>query len=221
MRDFYVTRGQNPGPANSRGVGRLPNSSEKTYHLRGSAVVGTRQVAIVCRGREPINRDLRMLIGGGSPRSFNALSRADHSRISNKTRRGPRDSDGTSIRRTIDIVHGERHRHLPAYVCLITLLAAVSHPSWAADIPGQQTSMAAVWQQADLGGLRAALAKMGVQVTFTYYGEALGNPSGGVRQGLIYEGRLGTIVDADLDKLLGWSGASRGWARKEMFPVHW
>lgn len=157
-----------------------------------------------------------MPIGGGSPCSFSGLSHAGHSRIPKKrTRRSPRDSVGTGIRRTTDIVHGERHRHFPAYVCLTALLAAVCQPACAADIPGQQTSMAvkespfpSVWPQADLGGLRAALGKMGVQLTFTYYGEALGNPSGGVRQGLIYEGRLGTIVDADLDKLLGWSGAT-------------
>jgi porin len=157
-----------------------------------------------------------MLIGCCPLRSLKGLLHASQLKKSSKrTDRGYRDSAGTSIRRTTDIVHHERHRHLSAYVALITLLAAVCHPSWAADIAGQQTSMAtkeglfpSIWPPADLGGLRAALAKMGVQLTFSYYGEALGNPSGGVRQGLIYQGRLGTIVDADLDKLLGWSGAT-------------
>jgi len=42
-------------------------------------------------------------------------------------------------------------------------------------------------------------------VHFTYYGDALGNLSGGVQQGLGYSGRFGTIVDADLEKLVGCS----------------
>jgi porin len=63
-------------------------------------------------------------------------------------------------------------------------------------------------QMRSLGGLRPALADAGVDITFSYYGELLSNPVGGVRQGLIYEGRLGTLIDADLDKLVGWSGAT-------------
>jgi porin len=36
----------------------------------------------------------------------------------------------------------------------------------------------------------------------------LDNPSGGLRQGATYVGRLGLLLDADLDKILGWSGAA-------------
>jgi porin len=56
--------------------------------------------------------------------------------------------------------------------------------------------------------LRTQLKKWGVQFAFTYYGEAFGNPSGGVQQGVRYDARLAAIVDADLDKLFGWPGAS-------------
>ena len=63
-------------------------------------------------------------------------------------------------------------------------------------------------QLTDPGGLRSKLERAGLQLTFTYYGDAFGNPSGGVTQGLGYDGRFGTIIDADLEKLAGWSGAS-------------
>src|SRR5215472_7683819 len=66
----------------------------------------------------------------------------------------------------------------------------------------------ALRQLTDPEGLRSKLERAGLQFTFTYYGDAFGNPSGGVIQGLGYDGRFGTIVDADLEKLAGWSGAS-------------
>ena len=63
------------------------------------------------------------------------------------------------------------------------------------------------WAGDDAEGWRARLETAGVQLTFTYYGDVLANASGGVKQGAGYDGRLGAIVDADLGKLLGWSGA--------------
>ncbi len=65
----------------------------------------------------------------------------------------------------------------------------------------------ALRQLTDVGGWRSRLERAGLQFTFTYYGDAFGNPSGGVKQGLGYDGRLGAIIDADLEKLAGWSGA--------------
>jgi porin len=121
------------------------------------------------------------------------------------------------VRRMSDILCDAGRGLLPAFVGLIAFMAVCCETSMAADVAGQATSMSAtedpslsdLWPQVrDLGGLRSALANRGVQLAFTYYGEALANPSGGVRQGLIYESRLGTIIDADLDKLLGWSGAT-------------
>jgi len=61
---------------------------------------------------------------------------------------------------------------------------------------------------ARLEDTRAALVNMGLQYQLVYFGEVLGNAFGGVRQGAIYEGRLGFVVDADLAKILGWSGAT-------------
>jgi porin len=63
-------------------------------------------------------------------------------------------------------------------------------------------------QFTDSGGLRSKLEQAGLRFSFTYYGDAFGNPRGGVIQGVGYDGRFGTIIDADLEKLIGWSGAS-------------
>ena len=44
----------------------------------------------------------------------------------------------------------------------------------------------------DLWGARTALEKAGITFSLTYIGETLGNTSGGLRRGSIYEGRLDT-----------------------------
>src|SRR3954452_25055426 len=60
----------------------------------------------------------------------------------------------------------------------------------------------------DPGGMRAALKRAGIEYSLIYIGEALGNASGGLKRGTIYEGRLDLQLDADLDKLGGWKGAT-------------
>lgn len=60
----------------------------------------------------------------------------------------------------------------------------------------------------DLGGARAALEQAGITFSLTYTGEILSNVSGGMRRGSIHEGLLDTHFNGDLDKLLGWSGAT-------------
>jgi porin len=59
------------------------------------------------------------------------------------------------------------------------------------------------------GGARTALEQKGIEVVLQYIGETLG-VSGGVIPGgphASYEGRLDMIVNTDLEKLLGWTGA--------------
>ncbi|MGH6824401.1 carbohydrate porin [Methyloceanibacter sp.] len=58
---------------------------------------------------------------------------------------------------------------------------------------------------ASLGGLRPALAKGGIGISATYYGEAFVN-SGGFNQGGKYDGVLDVAIDADLHKLGFWKG---------------
>jgi porin len=72
-----------------------------------------------------------------------------------------------------------------------------------------QRSFAELWNDVtDPYGARSRLEEAGVKFTFTYYGDALGNPTGGVYQGMGYSGRFATIVDVDLEKIVGWSGAT-------------
>jgi porin len=57
-------------------------------------------------------------------------------------------------------------------------------------------------------GPRVDLEKSGVTFCINYIGELLGSPTGGVHRGAIYEGRLELALNLDLEKLVGWSGAT-------------
>ncbi|HET7884369.1 MAG TPA: carbohydrate porin [Acetobacteraceae bacterium] len=60
----------------------------------------------------------------------------------------------------------------------------------------------------DWGGLRTVLADHGIAVTASYTAELWANVQGGLKQGSAYDGLFLPQVDVDLDKLLGWQGAS-------------
>lgn len=60
----------------------------------------------------------------------------------------------------------------------------------------------------DLGGLRSALKAKGITFDINYTGEVLGNVSGGLKRGALYEGLLKLDIDADLGTLMGWTGAT-------------
>jgi porin len=57
----------------------------------------------------------------------------------------------------------------------------------------------------DPGGLRQGLAKTGIMVSGTYYGESFGN-WGGFKQGVTYDGVLDVNLDADMRRLGLWKG---------------
>jgi len=102
---------------------------------------------------------------------------------------------------------------------LVSAIAlCVSSAAWAADGANPNTEAAngdfasslSAYLHAITGwdGERSKLEQAGLTFTFTYYGDAFANPVGGVKQGAGYDGRFGTIIDADLEKLGGWSGAT-------------
>jgi porin len=70
-----------------------------------------------------------------------------------------------------------------------------------------QSVPAYLYQLTDIGGLRSRLERQGLSFIFSYYGDAFDNPAGGVKQGPGYDGRFAIIMDGDLEKLAGWSGA--------------
>jgi porin len=78
-----------------------------------------------------------------------------------------------------------------------------------------------IWEQptpsGDWGGARSALKDKGVDITLNYLGEIFGVLSGGINRRASYEGQLEFDVDADLQKLIGWSGAS---THVTVFQIH-
>ncbi len=90
-----------------------------------------------------------------------------------------------------------------AAVLLAMLAAALAPPARAADDIWQQDKLSGDW-----GGARTQLSQRGVDITINYIGETFAFLTGGIRQGADYEHRLELSIDTDLEKLLGWSGAS-------------
>ena len=58
-------------------------------------------------------------------------------------------------------------------------------------------------EESTLGLLPNPFEKYGIKFAATYIGETLGNVSGGLKQGAVYDGRLNLAVDVDLQKLVG------------------
>ena len=58
----------------------------------------------------------------------------------------------------------------------------------------------------DLGGVRSTLGRIGVSLGLNETSEALGNPTGGIHRGAIYEGLTQMSLGVDLQKAIGLSG---------------
>ncbi|WP_454629351.1 carbohydrate porin [Bradyrhizobium cenepequi] len=65
--------------------------------------------------------------------------------------------------------------------------------------------------------LRDRLADAGYQFSSTYIGEGLANVTGGMRTGAIYTGRLDLGTTIDLERVIGWTGAT---FHANMFQIH-
>ncbi|MCL8382602.1 carbohydrate porin [Xanthobacter aminoxidans] len=60
----------------------------------------------------------------------------------------------------------------------------------------------------DWGGYRPKLAEAGIKIGVNYIGELWRNTEGGLGTGTAYNGRFQFSLDADLDKLFNWKGAT-------------
>ena len=91
-------------------------------------------------------------------------------------------------------------------VCLgsIPVLAAEEKQEWLPD-GSLGTGLPTL---ADPTGLRRALWERGVKFQLNYIGEVQGVTSGGLKRGSRYGGRLELVIDADLEKMVGWTGAT-------------
>jgi porin len=104
-----------------------------------------------------------------------------------------------------------------AVAAAIWAAPAVAKDSDAPELPAGPDETAnshggGLWQRevltGDWGGLRTSLEDKGLRLGLNSIDEAFGNPAGGVSHGAIYEGRLDMVVDLDLEKAVGWSGAT-------------
>lgn len=91
---------------------------------------------------------------------------------------------------------------LPLSLALATI-PAFAPTARAEEGEGERDTLTGDW-----GGWRSELKEAGIAISGTYTGEVLGNPSGGIRRGAVYEGLAEIDVDADFDKLMGWQGAT-------------
>lgn len=85
------------------------------------------------------------------------------------------------------------------------------------DKPADPDTGESTVEEKTLGLLPQPLQKYGIKFAATYIGETLGNVSGGLRRGAIYEGRLNLAVDADLQKL---AGISQLTFHANVFQIH-
>lgn len=94
-------------------------------------------------------------------------------------------------------------------VCLMATAAAAVVASAQAAEPAKAPP--SIWEQdtltGDWGGARSALKDRGVTVGLNYIGETFGVLSGGIDRRTTYEGRVEFSIDADLQKLIGWTGS--------------
>src|SRR5688572_32832586 len=74
----------------------------------------------------------------------------------------------------------------------------------AARVPGMETGSESDHLTGDWGGVRTRLFNRGVHILAGYTGEVLGNVSGGMRRGAVYEGLLEIAVRIDTGKLGLW-----------------
>jgi len=82
-----------------------------------------------------------------------------------------------------------------------------------APAPGRTETAAqgtGLWERSnllgDLGGLRPALGRIGVSLGITETSEVLGNPTGGRKQGVVYEGATELSLGIDLNRAIGLQG---------------
>jgi porin len=68
-----------------------------------------------------------------------------------------------------------------------------------------------------LAQFKKALLDLGYNLRLDYFADGLGNPTGGVRQGAVYEGILYMVLDADLAKIASLDGLS---FRVNAYQIH-
>jgi porin len=112
---------------------------------------------------------------------------------------------------------------IPWFVSIILLVSSVSG-AWPQEDkktddlkPADPDTGESTVEESTLGLLPNPVQKYGIKFAATYIGEALGNVSGGLKQGAVYDGRLNLAVDVDLQKLASLQGLT---FHANMFQIH-
>jgi porin len=100
----------------------------------------------------------------------------------------------------------DRMKTLGAAAFAVLLAAVAAAPARAEEDKLEDSITTALPMFAQVADYREKLFKNGVKYLFTYISDIQSNVSGGVRRGTIYEGRLETMLDIDLEKFVGWQG---------------
>ena len=97
---------------------------------------------------------------------------------------------------------------------LLLLSASLSAAFAGSTSPTEQISNdAEPWWKGDYGtgdwfGVRTKLEDKGLEISGGYTAEVWGNTTGGLKRGAVYTGLLDFGATLDLEKLVGWKGAS-------------
>lgn len=73
---------------------------------------------------------------------------------------------------------------------------------------GLASSAASAQSNAQIQGENGTGSQAALKATLTYNADLLADGAGGDRPGFMYDGRLGLILNGDLDQLMGWQGAT-------------
>src|SRR5262245_19592671 len=93
-------------------------------------------------------------------------------------------------------------------IAIATLTAAISIAAASPALAGAKDESAAEWLfPKAFNDWRTSVADWGLALNGTYVGDNIANVTGGMSRGAIHFGRLDIAADADLEKILGWSGA--------------
>jgi len=81
------------------------------------------------------------------------------------------------------------------------------------EVPSKKRGDLESWLRGDYGtgnwlGVRTGLEDKGVSISGGYTAEVWGNTTGGLKRGAVYTGLLDFGAELDLEKLIGWKGAS-------------
>lgn len=115
------------------------------------------------------------------------------------------------------IMHTVRALIVGACVIAAAQSAAQEDKKTDDDKPADPDTGESTVEEKTLGLLPNPWQKYGVKFAATYIGEVLGNPTGGVKNGAVYEGRLNLAVDVDFEKLVGLDKLT---FHANMFQIH-